>query len=154
MGSEGERWPLTWRDHQKMDFHFHSGTSRVGVSALASECSSSWRRAENRNKAQSHTGLQLEQRFEALKCGTRMFLRSFTAERQTPEPSQGSVAAGGWSLSAPMERFTVSAWSALQPETCYLQPLLLLTLLQLTASMLIGPHWHASCCNAFWDWHQ
>lgn len=49
----------------------------VGVSQLrcssASVCSSSWRRAENTNKAQSHTGLQLEQRSEALKCPTSMF---------------------------------------------------------------------------------
>lgn len=75
----------------------------VGVPQLryapASVCYSSRRRAENGNKAQSHTGLQLEQRFEPLKCGTSMFLMSFIA-RQTSEASQVSVTAGGRSLSA------------------------------------------------------
>lgn len=99
-----------------------AGVSRLRY-APASVRYSSWRRAENRNEAQSHTGLQLEQRFEALKSGTSMFLRSFIA-RRTPEPSQGSVtAAGGVESIRPYGKIhcermvSITAWNMLSAAT-------------------------------------
>lgn len=114
---------------------------------LVSVCYSLWASGEDRNKAQSHTGLHRQQRFEALAWVSGTFLRSWT------KPPQGCVTGRGVRISAPSEggyytnntSVTVVICSHVYFECCHTDD-------SLVANAHL--HWHTSCCYAFWDLHQ